>query len=202
MKNQNENNQNNENVDCKSFGKKNANFKKCTSCKAEVKEECKELFSALVLKKSKEVEEEVEEVKEVESTVEKKKVEETVVKVGKIGKAQQIKDKIFSLAKKAMYTRRELGKVMRESFPEYQNSTISTYISDSFNVKYAQATGCGKHRMLAYVQVGSKKVSAFLEIGRQVLGFKSLYKTVSSVKKKLMVLYNDLKEGKHKKKET
>jgi len=156
-------------TDCKSFGKKVAGFKKCEDCQVEMKEACQEMFKASFIaekKKDEKKEEKVVEtqvVTEIKSDKEGEKIMEntsnnTQATAGKIGKAQEIKSMIFSLAKKAAYTRRELGAAMREAFPEYKNSTLSTYISDSFNVKYAGATGCGIHRMLAYVQVGKKKV--------------------------------------------
>lgn len=158
--------------ECKSFGKNNGSgtFKKCADCliKSDCQEELKLSFLSEKSEKAGSGEGSVSVNSENSVQIEKiEKKEEKVMttsnsnqagKAGKIGKAQEIKDTIFSLAKKAAYTRKELGQAVRAAFPEYKNSTLSTYISDSFNVKYAGATGCGKHRMLAYVQVGKKKI--------------------------------------------
>ncbi len=156
-------------VDCKSFGKKSANFKKCLTCEDEVKKACQDAFIALSAEKT---EVKGTEVKEITNNQENQKNQEiktmknlknstnstTAATNAKIGKAQMVKDMIFSLARKAEYTRKELGQAIQASFPEYKNSTLSTYISDSFNVKYAGVTGCGAHRMLSYVQTGKKKI--------------------------------------------
>lgn len=157
--------------ECKSFGKNNGSgtFKKCADCliKSDCQEELKLSFLSEKNEKAGNVEAgSVDSVNSVQIEKIEKKEEKVMTtsnstqagKAGKIGKAQEIKDTIFSLAKKAAYTRKELGQAVRAAFPEYKNSTLSTYISDSFNVKYAGATGCGKHRMLAYVQVGKKKI--------------------------------------------
>ncbi len=74
----------------------------------------------------------------------------------KFNKAQQIKDMIFSLARKAQYTRKEIQALLESSFSEYKKSTISTYISDSFNSKYVNVTGC--KRKLKYTLVANKKI--------------------------------------------
>lgn len=151
------------NSTCKSFGKKVASFKKCEECKTKEKEACQEIFkSSLVAKNEKAAAAKtagtVNVNKENKKGEDVMKNQNTTNGTAKIGKAQEIKNMIFSLARKAMYTRKELGQAMRNAFPEYKNSTLSTYISDSFNVKYAGATGCGIHRMLAYVQTGKKKI--------------------------------------------
>ncbi len=74
----------------------------------------------------------------------------------RFNRAQEIRAKIFSLALKAQYTRKEIQVILDKTFSEYKKSTLSTYISDSFNIKYCQKTGCKK--MLDYVIVSNKKI--------------------------------------------
>jgi ribosomal protein S18 len=151
-------------------------FKKCEDCPEKMKIACQSAFVDLSLKKIEDEEGKAvvegsavknnsnnSKKEEIETmTNQKNSTENTTVKTSavnaKIGKAQQVKDAIFSMARKAEYTRKELGQAIQGAFPEYKNSTLSTYISDSFNVKYAGVTGCGAHRMLAYVKVGDRKI--------------------------------------------
>ncbi len=148
---------------CKSFGTKGG-FKKCGKCEAGIKTECEKTYLASIKPEIIQFEYKKDEVKPEENKPENATPEEntpaieTVVGTAKIGKADQIKNMIFGLAKKAQFTRKELGEKLRKAFPEYKKSTLSTYISDSFNVKYAGATGCGEHRMLSYTKVGTKKI--------------------------------------------